>query len=201
MSSFNNGSSIENNKRRLGKRLASDIIKHYRINPLFLSRGEGEMLLKDKTYTATGLSAATVIEKKGVPYYNVSLGELDSYAHADIFNESQPEYHVDYQPFNDCTAYLPVYGNSMHPLFTSGEIIAIKAVANPEIILWGEAYLIVTNQQANDIITIRQLHEHPDSEKIILRAANPQYQGDTIIHRVAIKKLYLIKGKITRFQL
>ena len=201
MKSINNGSAIENNKRRLGPRLAKDIITHYQINPVFLSTGQGEMFLSGKQQNQRNTYLQTLTAQQTVPYYDMNLTETGGHSQSDVFCDHAPKYYVDYQPLNDCTAYLPVYGNSMYPLFTSGEIIAVKAVANPEVILWGEAYLVVTNELANDTITIRQLHQHNDPDKIILRAANPAYNGDTVIAKNAIKKLYLIKGKITRFQL
>src|SRR5690606_19357786 len=123
MRSFNNGSSIENNKRRLGKRLAKDIIEYYGSNPEFLSAGKGGRLLKTRPYQDTPAPLTQLTHKREyVPYYDISLSEMQPAA--DIFHDSVPEYYVDYRPFNDCTAYLPVHGDSMSPRFNSGEIIA-----------------------------------------------------------------------------
>src|SRR5690606_19620102 len=54
----------------------------------------------------------------GVPFYDIDVtgGAVTSFS--DV--KEEPEYYVNYQPFNDCTAYLPVFGNSMYPLFASG---------------------------------------------------------------------------------
>lgn len=112
-----------------------------------------------------------------------------------------PEFYVDFQPFNDCTAYLPIYGDSMYPHFSSGEIVAVKKVSNHDIILWGEAYLIITDTNANNMKTVKLLYPHEDEDKIILRASNPEYKGDTIIPKSSILNLYIVKGKITRKQL
>ncbi len=202
MKSFNNGSSLENNKRKLGKRLAKDIIEYYNINPTYLGTGEGEKLLKIRPYHKETFKPhpSQNNTEESVPYYNVSLAELQK-TQPDIFGDSAPEYYVNYRPFNDCTAYLPVYGDSMYPRFANGEIIAIKEITNLTIILWGEAYLVVTDERANSMITVKLLYEHSDVSKIILRSSNPAYNGDTIIDKTSIVKLYLIKGKITRSQL
>lgn len=202
MKSFNNGSSIENSKRKLGKRLAKDIIEYHSIHPTYLSTGEGEMLLGERSRpkaTDDPLGSSTGRSEQ-VPYYDISLSEIQQ-ATADIFRDSVPEYYVDYRPFNDCTAYLPVRGDSMAPRFNSGEIIAVKEMVNPDVILWGEAHLVVTDEHTNNLIAIRTLHQHPDAKKITLRASNPDYAGDIVISRSSIKKLYLIKGKVTRYQL
>ena len=202
MKAFNNGSSIENNKRKLGKRLAKDIIEYYNINPNYLNTGEGIKLLKVRPYHKQIFHPVpqSEAEREHVPFYDVKLADLRQVS-ADIFDDSTPEYYVNYSPFNDCTAYLPMYGDSMYPRFASGEIIAIKEVVNPDIILWGEAYLIVTDERANSIIAVKLLYQHQDESKIVLRSSNPDYQGDTIIDKVSIVKLYIIKGKITRSQL
>ncbi len=201
MKSFNNGSSLENNKRKLGKRLAKDIIEFYSINPAYLGTGEGEKLLKVRPYRKETFKPNTDLpEIESVPFYNVNMTELQG-AIPNIFSDSTPAYYVNYRPFNDCTAYLPVYGDSMAPRFSNGEIIAIKEIGNPDVILWGEAYLLVTDERANSMITVKLLYEHQDASKIILRAANPDYKGDTIIPKTSIVKLYIIKGKITQSQL
>lgn len=202
MKAFNNGSSIENNKRKLGRRLAKDIIEYHGINPAYLSTGEGEKLLKaaDNRKISLKISPVDGHDAESVPYYDVNVSELQR-SLPDIFAENTPEYYVNYRPFNDCTAYLPVYGDSMYPRFVSGEIIAVKEIVNPAVILWGEAYLVATDERANSMITVKLLYPHEDASKIILRSCNPNYQGDTIIDKTSIAKLYIIKGKITRNQL
>lgn len=108
---------------------------------------------------------------------------------------------MNFRPFNDCDAYLPVYGDSMFPKYSSGEIIAIREVVNKDIIQWGEAYLIMADESANSITTVKLLFEHDTPGKIILRAANSDYKGDTILDKQAINRLFIVKGKITRNQL
>lgn|SRR5690606_10275134 len=199
MKAFNNGSSIENNKRNLGKRLAKDIIEYYNINPAYLHSGKGEMLLKVRPYHKKTFRPQAIDQEKRVPFFDIELTQLQGLP--DIFTESTPEYYVDYRPFNDCTAYLPIYGDSMYPRFVNGEIIAVKEVPNRDVILWGEAYLVATDERANGMITVKLLYPHEDASKIILRASNPAYSGDTVIDKASIIRLYIIKGKITRNQL
>ncbi len=200
MKAFNNGSSIENNKRNLGKRLAKDIIEYYNINPDYLHTGKGEKILKVRPYHKKTFQPQPAVGEESVPFFDVKLTQLRA-GLGDIFSESTPEYYVNYRPFNDCAAYLPIYGDSMYPRFVNGEIIAVKEVVNRDVILWGEAYLVVTDERANNMITVKLLHQHEDADKIILRASNPAYSGDTVIDKAAIVQLYIIKGKITRNQL
>ncbi len=195
-----NYSSIENGNRKIGKGKLKEIVKYYRINLEFLQKGEGERFSKVWPYSM-GKTASRERDMQGesVPFYNISISEID-FNDAGIWKES-PEYYVNYRPFNDCNAYLPIYGDSMYPKYASGEIIAIKEVSNYDIIQWGEAYLVVTSEKANNMATVKLIFEHVNERKLILRASNPNFKGDMIIHKSSIIKLYLVKGKITRNQL
>lgn len=139
-----------------------------------------------------------VVEEKsgGVPLYSTNLqGE----SAIKSFKELKPEYFVNFRPFNDCSAYIPVFGDSMYPKYASGEIVAVKELTNKDVIQWGEAYFIITDESSNNLKMIKAIHEHSDPNKLILRSSNPNYKGDTVILKNHIQTLYIIKGKITRY--
>lgn len=186
---------IESGKRPLGPRLAKEVADYYHVNLEWLQTGEGEMFL-EASDTDSGLMES---DGKGVPFFNVNLAEI-SFGEYGVLGEA-PEYYVNFRPFNDCDAYLPIYGDSMYPKYASGEIIAIREIRNFDVLQWGEAYLVVTDERANHMTTVKLIFEHPDAKKIILRSSNPNFKGDTVIHRDSIQKMFLIKGKVTRNQL
>lgn len=129
-----------------------------------------------------------------VPFYNIEI----SGSFISSFDEAKEyiEFYIDYKPLNDCTAYLPYFGNSMAPMYTSGNTLAVKQINNFDIILWGEPHLIITNEEANNYKTVKCLHQHQDSDKVILRALNPDYAGDIVVAKKNILSLYIVKGKI-----
>lgn len=165
------------------------------INLDWLITGEGGMF--------KGSTELTIVDSstKGVPYYesiDVSGGIIP------MFNDNKetPTFYIDYPHFNDCTAYLPVVGDSMYPKYASGEIIAVKQIFNFDMILWGEPYLIIGNGNTDGLRTVKLVHPHPDDpNKIILRASNPNFKGDTPIAISDIVSIFIVKGKITRSQL
>lgn len=187
-----NCAAVENGRRKIGKRLSRDIIRFYHLNEHWLHTGEGEMFMSQATETDE-------VRDPGVPYFNVNLTEI-SYKEENIFNDP-PEYYVNFRPFNNCDAYLPIYGDSMFPKYASGEVIVIQEILNFDVIQWGEAYLVVADSRANSLTTVKLLFEHPDPSKIILRASNPNFKGDTVLPKDYIKKMFIVKGKITRHQL
>ncbi|WP_293313380.1 LexA family transcriptional regulator [Pedobacter sp. UBA5917] len=156
------------------------------VNKAWLENGTGEPFFKK--------NPGGGIPKEGVPYFDMSLSDIKDF----IVEEEKAEYLVNYLPFNDCTAYLPVYGDSMYPKYAAGEIIAVKEITNLEILQWGEAYVVMTDEYSNSLRTIKLIFQHRDNTKLILRSSNPNFKGDTVISKKNIQSLYIIKGKITR---
>lgn len=170
------------------------------LNKTWLLTGEGEMLM------STSIASRKVIDSdvlsndfKGVPYYDIDVtgGIVESFS--DV--KEKPDFFVDFKPFNDCAAYMPIFGDSMYPMFASGEILAVKQMHNYDAILWGEPYLVVTNAEWDNLRTVKLVHPHEDQDKIILRASNPNFKGDTVVPKSAIVGLFIVKGKINRRQL
>lgn len=186
-----NFSQMMKGNRPIGDAILNKIHVHTNTSKLWLETGEGSMFLSDNNKELHIHNECS----KGVPYYNIdiTLGMLETFETVEV-----AEYYVDYKPFNDCTAYLPVYGDSMFPRFKNGEVIAVKQIANFDVILWGEAYLIITNPNANSLKTVKLLFQHPDEAKVILRASNPSYAGDTVIPKEDILAIYSVRGKISR---
>jgi phage repressor protein C with HTH and peptisase S24 domain len=129
-----------------------------------------------------------------VPYYNIEISGLNLKTLEEAHNHI--EFYIDYKPLNDSTGYIPYFGQSMYPMFKSGSTLAVKRIHNFDVILFGEAHLIITNENANNYKTIKCVHQHPDSNKLILRAVNPEYKGDIVIDKCDILSLYIVKGKI-----
>ena len=158
----------------------------FNVNQEWLTTGVGEPFLKKGPIISE--------TKDGVPYFDVGLAD----AGVSVFMEEEPEYFVNYKPFNDCTAYLPVYGDSMYPKYASGEIIAVKEVTNFDVLQWGEAYVIMGDESTNSLRSIKLVHQHNNPDKLILRSSNPNFKGETVIDKKGITAMYIIKGKITR---
>lgn len=179
------------------------------INLLWLMTGTGNILIAPDTLSmaeeisptyARTIRTEEDIRHKGVPYYENIEGTCSIMPLFCDYPEA-PTFFINYEHFNDCTAYIPIVGDSMYPQYCSGEIIAIKRIYNMDIIQWGEAYFVVTSENANSLRTVKQVHWSEDSNKIILRASNPNFKGDTVINKSDIISMFIIKGKIKRNQL
>lgn len=177
------------------RNITSDIIlkirNAYKVNIDWLQRGSGNMFSVEDDESDSGVT---------VPFYDLDVTGSFIESFSDM--KEKADFYVDFRPFNDCTAYFPIYGDSMYPRFASGEIVAVKEVENRNTILWGESYLIITDASENNLRTVKTIHPcEADPDCIILRATNPNFKGDTIIKKSSIIGLFLIKGKIRRDQI
>jgi transcriptional regulator with XRE-family HTH domain len=187
-------SDIERGIKEPSRSLFEKLIEKYNVNINWLLGKDEPMISSGETSQA---NVGEVDKKHGVPFYDIDVA-----AHiAEMFeSEVAPSFFVDFEPFNDCTAYLPSYGDSMFPLIQSGDILAVKKLNNPEVILWGEAHLVITGPEANNLRTVKLVFQNEDPGKITLRASNPNFKGDTIVDKKEILSIYIVKGIITRKQ-
>ena len=189
---------------RVKNEIADVILSTFkRVNKVWLLTGDGKMfndpeLISFDNHPFTPNEHLQNNTGTGVPYYDIDVTASLTESFSDV--KEEPEFYVDFRPFNDCTAYLPVFGDSMYPLITSGEIVALKKVINPEYIQYGEPHLIITNAEANNMRTLKIIRKHLKDDMIILKPVNPLFDEMTI-PRKTILSLYIVKGKITRRQL
>jgi DNA-binding XRE family transcriptional regulator len=154
-------------------------------------------LINNEQKTLKDEKEIIINEKSGkVPYFDIDVTSHITHSFNDV--HETPSFYVDYKPFNDCAAYVNNYGDSMFPKYKNGERLAVKQIFNLDVINWGETYLIITNENANDLKTVKDIHPHKDLDKIILRASNPAYAGDTVINKEDVLSLFAIKGKISQ---
>jgi SOS-response transcriptional repressor LexA len=130
-----------------------------------------------------------------IPFYNIDVFASPEKTFDD--NPETPSYFLSVPGFSDCSYALPVCGNSMAPKFKNGDIIAVKEINNKAIILYGEAYLVITEEYR----IVKIIRKHPsDESKLLLVSENDEYDPVEIL-RDEVKKLYLVKGKIEINQL
>jgi phage repressor protein C with HTH and peptisase S24 domain len=93
--------------------------------------------------------------------------------------------------FADCTDAVNIYGDSMYPVYKSGEIILIKPWKE-SFIDYGYCYLIVT-KNGNRMVKYLRRSEH--SDKVLCVSENKQFDPFEI-DRSDILRLFLVRGSI-----
>lgn len=181
---------IQNGKtKRISPTVSDLIIETYpQYNRNWLLTGEGEMLVTPNSLPVKSLTT-------GVPYYNVDfIGGFDI-----IFNDQTvaPEYLIDFAPYNKATCWCNITGHSMEPEINHGDIIALKEIADPSFLPFGEIYAIITS---NGMRTIKRIGPAscPENYSLIPANRSPEY-GVQEIPKTFIFKLYQVLGCVKKF--
>lgn len=128
----------------------------------------------------------------GVPYYNVDFAMgYDMLTNDQTVN---PDYMIDFEPYNKCEAWFNATGNSMYPTIASGDKIAIKEVRDPKsCLISGEIYAIVTT---NELRTIKRIKDNGDT--ITLIPDNKDYPEQTISKDLLLR-VFKVMGCVKMF--
>lgn len=135
-------------------------------------------------------------EGKGRPYYDLDfIGGFDLMVNNQSTN---PDYYIDFAPFNDVDFWVNVSGKSMGPLIAHGDIIGLKKVDDwKRFLLEGEIYAVVTD---NGFRTIKMIGQGPDNDHYMLIPYNKggDYNPQPIPKDV-ITHVFRVKGAIKKF--
>lgn len=132
---------------------------------------------------------------EGVPYYNVDfIGGFDL-----IINDQTvtPEYLIDFKEYNKATCWCNITGHSMEPEINHGDIIALKEIADPSFLPFGEIYAIITS---NGMRTIKRIGPAscPENYSLIPANRSPEY-GVQEIPKAFVFKVYQVLGCVKKF--
>ncbi|MEG2064355.1 MAG: S24 family peptidase [Alistipes sp.] len=170
----------------LSSKLLDKIIEAYpEINKTWLLTGEGEML-KGKDANIEALPAHTIrywVDVEATAGGVQLFDDLVSNNHIDI---SIPE-------FRDCTDAVNLYGDSMLPLYKSGQIIILKEWRE-SFIDFGNVYLIIT-KEGNRMV--KYLRKGADNDHWLCTSENEDFDPFEI-EKSDILKLFLVKGSISK---
>ena len=164
----------------------------YRVRKGWLVDGEGQKYRLPDEVLETIPARRSYDTRVGVPYYNVDFAM--GYDMLENDQTVNPDYMIDFAPYNKCQAWFNATGNSMYPTISSGDKIAIKEVRDPKsCLISGEIYAIVTT---NELRTIKRIKDNGDT--ITLIPDNKDYPEQTI-SKEFILKVYKVMGCVKMF--
>ncbi len=164
----------------------------YKVRKGWLVDGEGKKYRLPDEVLETIPARRSYDSRVGVPYYNVDFAMgYDMLTNDQTVN---PDYMIDFEPYNKCEAWFNATGNSMYPTIASGDKIAIKEVRDPKsCLISGEIYAIVTT---NELRTIKRIKDN--GYTITLIPDNKDYPEQTI-SKEFILKVYKVMGCVKMF--
>ena len=184
------------------------ISKYPELNFKWLMTGEGKMMVElapdlskgtarvIEVYNKSGKAKKEEPEKEkkaehGVPFFNVDF-ELGF----DLLVNDQttvPEYFNNFAPYNRCTAWCTVSGNSMYPTIASGDLVALTRIEDFRYLISGEVYAFVT---ANGLRTIKRVKDNGDTFTLI--PDNKEYPEQTL-PKSEFTHVFRVNGTMKRF--
>ena len=159
------------------------------LNISWLLTGEGEML-KSEAQQCDSLSDRT--GKSRIRYWV----DVDATAGGLTMFEDNPMsrcIEMSIPEFGDCTDAVNLHGDSMFPLFKSGQIIILKEWVE-SFIDFGNVYLVIT-KSGNRMV--KYLRKGSDAAHVLCVSENPAFDPFEILID-DILKLYIVKGSISK---
>lgn len=161
------------------------------ISPEWLLTGNGPMLKKSELITTTLINSE---DKDFRPYYDV-----DFECGFDLIENNQtiqPASYIKFPQYNKAEMWVNVYGKSMEPLITPGDIIAIRELHDwDSYILYGEVYAIVTQEYR----TIKIIRKSNKENHLKLVPINTKECDEQEIPKKLIQRVFQVIGTAKRF--
>ena len=112
-----------------------------------------------------------------------------------LFDDTLTNEYIDISipEFRDCTDAVNIYGDSMAPLYKSGQIIILKEWTE-NFIDFGNVYLVITR---NGNRMVKYLKKAKDDAHVLCVSENPEFDPFEI-EKASILKLFIVKGSISK---
>lgn len=158
------------------------IVENYPLySATWLLTGEGSMLRTDKKTDNTPIAHHTEDPNEGIP-----LLPVDAMAGAFTGEQQILEYECEryvVPAFKGADFLIPVKGVSMHPRFSSGDIVACKRLSMDNVFFqWNKVYVIDTDQGP----LIKRIKPGSDKEHVLVVSDNTAYDP----FELAISSIY-----------
>lgn len=149
-----------------------------------------DLLKEDETIRLLNEGIKTDKDERTIPYYP----DVNASAGLDFLMDN---FSYNFIPMNipniDAQAFINVFGDSMYPLYNSGEIIGIKEVVK-DMVFYGHAYVV---QMIDGEAYLKYIKKGKDENHWILASENKRYD-ETEVHLAKIKKVFIIKAVIKK---
>ena len=164
----------------------------YKVRKSWLVDGDGPKFRLPEEVLETIPARCSYDVHVGKPYYNVDF----EMGFDMIINDqtTNPEYMVNFSPYNKCDCWCNATGNSMYPTIAQGDKIAIKEVRDPQsCLISGDIYAIVTT---NELRTIKRVKDNGDT--ITLIPDNKDFPEQTISKELLLR-VFKVLGSVKTF--
>ena len=186
---------IERGRTKLSGKVVSELLKQFKINPLWLF-GESEQQYLESSNTSVIPKVVTVdssenenmvlVNAKAAAGYPQNIQDTTWYRQLPAFDLPIPEFrNATYRGFQ-------VEGDSMLPNLKPGEWVLAKAVEDVKDVNPNKIYVVVLQ----DSVMVKKIERPPNSNQLILISLNETYPP-YLIEPYQIQELWQVSSKIT----
>lgn len=184
-----------NGKLPLSENLINRIVVAVGASKEWLLAGDGAMwqlaptggLLPVVTVPATSIASPS---GQGARIYDLDV-TAGGVTRERMFAEEQITGTIDMPAIHPDCCIVRVSGDSMSPAIGNGDMIAIREVRNPNLIFWGQVYVVLLD----DYRMVKYVRSHTDPSMVILRSENNHYD-DIEVAKSEIRDLFLVESII-----
>lgn len=178
-----------------GKLSVSDSL----INKIVINLGVSKVWLKDgaevpfakqlpASIPSLVIDESALKSMKGTPVYDIDV-TAGGLGRSMIFADEYMVGAVNMPNISPDCRIVRVSGDSMSPVISNGDFIAIRELTNISQIFWGHIYVVVLD----DYRMVKYLRRHEDPSMVILRSENPKYD-DMEVNRSEIRDLFVVQN-------
>jgi phage repressor protein C with HTH and peptisase S24 domain len=178
---------VANMRKGYSAEKLKDVLSAYpELNRDWLLYNEGEMLKEQPTEPPP--QVVEVVEH-GTPVYDIdaTCGDL---SRPIVFTDEHIIGHVNLPNVSPNAVIIRANGDSMEPHIHDGDWIAVREVANLNVLYYGQVYLVITNEYR----LLKYLRRDEDEQHyVILRSANKEYD-DIRLPKADIRHLFIVEN-------
>lgn len=129
----------------------------------------------------------------GVPFFNVDFSSgYDTFYNSQVPN---PDFYIDYPPYNHADFWVCNVGNSMSPKIENGDIVALQQKTDLQQMIYGEIYALVLPEMR----TIKYIRKSKVDGHIRFVPENMENYDPQDMPLELIQKFFLVLGSIKKF--
>lgn len=178
---------VANMRKGYSAEKLKDVLSAYpELNRDWLLYNEGEMLKEQPTEPPP--QVVEVVEH-GTPVYDLDATCGDR-SRPIVFTDEHIIGHVNLPNVSPTAVIIRANGDSMEPHIHDGDWIAVREVANLNVIYYGQVYLVITNEYR----LLKYLRRDEDEQHyVILRSDNANYD-DIRLPKNEIRHLFIVEN-------
>ncbi|PIB23797.1 DNA-binding protein [Maribacter sp. 4U21] len=191
----NTTADIERGRTKLSGKVVSELLKQFKINPLWLF-GESEQQYLETSNTSVIPKVVTVnaaenenmvlVNAKAAAGYPQNIADTSWYEQLPAFDLPIPEFrNATYRGFQ-------VEGDSMLPNLHPGEWVLARAIEHIDYVSANKMYVVVLQ----DSVMVKKIEKRPNSNNITLVSLNETYPPYNI-KPFQIQEIWEVSSKIT----